>query len=96
MIAPELASVKPALIYFTVCLDVPIGDVLASKGDLALPSPAPANIVLVCRRGNDSQRALVALRSHFASRLSSAVCIRDIAGGLHAWAREVDPAFPVY
>ncbi|AQL01755.1 Adenylyltransferase and sulfurtransferase MOCS3 1 Molybdopterin-synthase adenylyltransferase Molybdopterin-synthase sulfurtransferase [Zea mays] len=47
-------------------------------------------LVVLCRRGNDSQRAVQLLREKgFASA-------KDIIGGLQAWGRDVDPDFPVY
>lgn len=47
-------------------------------------------LVVLCRRGNDSQRAVQLLREKgFANA-------KDIIGGLQAWGRDVDPDFPVY
>jgi adenylyltransferase/sulfurtransferase len=51
---------------------------------------APPALYVVCRRGNDSQRAVAALRE---AGLAHAV---DVVGGVEAWAREVDPGFPLY
>jgi adenylyltransferase/sulfurtransferase len=50
-------------------------------------------VYVVCRRGNDSQRAVKILQSKF-SDLS--VTFQDIQGGLHGWAKEVEKDFPVY
>eukprot|EP00884_Botryococcus_braunii_P020045 jgi/Botrbrau1/6724/Bobra.0324s0015.1 len=47
-------------------------------------------VFVVCRRGNDSQRAVHLLRQ---TGFEGAV---DLVGGLQAWAREVDPRFPLY
>ncbi len=52
-----------------------------------------SEIVIVCRRGNDSQFAVKTLRQKLNGRN---ILIRDIVGGLHSWARSVDPTFPVY
>jgi adenylyltransferase and sulfurtransferase len=52
---------------------------------------APAPLFVVCRRGNDSQRAVALLRQEVG--LSVAV---DVVGGTEGWAREVDPGFPLY
>lgn len=47
-------------------------------------------LYVVCRRGNDSQRAVQYLhKMGFASA-------KDIVGGLEAWAKNVDPNFPTY
>ena len=50
-------------------------------------------LILLCRRGNDSQIAASELREAMAKE---GVRVRDVAGGLHAWARDVDKDFPVY
>ena len=47
-------------------------------------------LYVVCRRGNDSQRAVAALRR---AGISHGV---DVVGGMEAWARDVDPSFPTY
>ncbi|XP_058763860.1 adenylyltransferase and sulfurtransferase MOCS3-like [Vicia villosa] len=47
-------------------------------------------LYVVCRRGNDSQRAVQYLhKMGFASA-------KDIVGGLEGWAKNVDPNFPTY
>jgi len=53
--------------------------------DKALP------IVLLCRRGNDSQIAVQHVRNRFPTHF-----VRDLIGGLHAWASNIDPSFPIY
>ncbi len=85
----------------TICalensVNVPIGDInkkeVIDKIDKLLDSKT-REIIVVCRRGNDSQLAVQALQKSFAGRN---IQIRDIVGGLHSWARTVDPTFPVY
>ncbi|KAJ0103027.1 hypothetical protein Patl1_04106 [Pistacia atlantica] len=49
-----------------------------------------ASLYVVCRRGNDSQRAVQRLQT---MGFTSA---RDIVGGIESWARDVDPNFPTY
>lgn len=51
----------------------------------------PCSVVVVCRRGNDSQLAVQLLQE-----VDPSLNVRDIRGGLHAWARDIDPDFPVY
>ena len=46
---------------------------------------------VVCRLGNDSQLAAEALRS-----AGKEGVVKDLIGGLRAWAREVDGNFPIY
>ncbi|CAL5402728.1 unnamed protein product [Camellia sinensis] len=49
-----------------------------------------ASLYVVCRRGNDSQRAVDYLHK---MGFTSA---KDIIGGLESWAHDVDPNFPTY
>jgi len=51
---------------------------------------ASGELYVVCRRGNDSQRAVARLRE---LGLDHAV---DMVGGIEAWGKEIDPTFPVY
>ena len=48
-------------------------------------------IYVMCRRGNDSQVGVEILR-----KMLPGVSVRDVVGGLHAWARDVDTNFPAY
>ncbi|XP_034490917.1 adenylyltransferase and sulfurtransferase MOCS3 [Drosophila innubila] len=48
-------------------------------------------IVVVCRRGNDSQIAVQHMKNRFPDH-----CIRDLEGGLHAWTKQIDDSFPIY
>ncbi|KAJ6809369.1 adenylyltransferase and sulfurtransferase MOCS3-2 [Iris pallida] len=57
----------------------------ASKG-----SENGASLYVVCRRGNDSQRAVCLLNSN------GFPAAKDIIGGLESWAHDVDPKFPTY
>lgn len=47
-------------------------------------------VYVVCRRGNDSQRAVQLLHKN---GFTSA---KDIVGGLESWAHDVDKRFPTY
>ncbi|KAF8414141.1 hypothetical protein HHK36_002140 [Tetracentron sinense] len=55
-----------------------------------LVSGSGASLYVVCRRGNDSQRAVQYLHK---MGLTSA---QDVIGGLESWAHDVDPNFPTY
>ncbi|KAI9056820.1 hypothetical protein FKP32DRAFT_1415841 [Trametes sanguinea] len=48
-------------------------------------------IYVVCRLGNDSQLAVDALKE-----AGRAGVVKDLVGGLRAWAKEVDSNFPIY
>jgi rhodanese-related sulfurtransferase len=49
------------------------------------------DVIVICRRGNDSQLAVAHLRRQYPQ-----LAVRDVIGGLHAWTRHIDPDFPVY
>ncbi|XP_076633963.1 ubiquitin-like activating enzyme 4 isoform X1 [Colletes latitarsis] len=50
-------------------------------------------LYVMCRRGNDSQKAV----KHFQKMLNeSNLEIKDIIGGIHAWSKKIDHTFPVY
>ncbi|XVF77375.1 hypothetical protein PTKIN_Ptkin14bG0038000 [Pterospermum kingtungense] len=49
-----------------------------------------ANLYVICRRGNDSQRAVQYLHNKGFN------LAKDIVGGLESWAHDVDPNFPMY
>ena len=51
-------------------------------------------VYVVCRLGNDSQRAVQLLKDRFQSTVTME--IKDIKGGLTEWGNTVDPEFPKY
>ena len=51
-------------------------------------------LILVCRRGNDSQMAVKLLEKNLKN--NSELVIKDIIGGLHAWSDKSDNNFPKY
>ena len=64
-------------------------------------------VVVVCRRGNDSQLAAKLIKNQLRTTLETGECmnvqkpdselfIQDIIGGLHVWAKRIDSDFPVY
>lgn len=54
---------------------------------------SPVPVFVLCRQGNDSQRAVRMLQEKL---LELPVELRDIEGGLRAWTRLVDSSFPLY
>lgn len=50
-------------------------------------------IIIMCRRGNASQKAVLKLKSY---PLMSDRYIKDIKGGIEGWAKQVDTNFPIY
>eukprot|EP00252_Welwitschia_mirabilis_P016121 TRINITY_DN35633_c0_g1_i1.p1 TRINITY_DN35633_c0_g1~~TRINITY_DN35633_c0_g1_i1.p1 ORF type:complete len:491 (-),score=98.50 TRINITY_DN35633_c0_g1_i1:183-1655(-) len=47
-------------------------------------------VYVICRRGNDSQKAVHYLHA------KGLHCVWDVVGGLESWSKEVDPTFPSY
>lgn len=52
-----------------------------------------ASLYVMCRRGNDSQKAVKSLQEIFQG---SNLEIKDVIGGIHAWSKKIDCTFPVY
>jgi adenylyltransferase/sulfurtransferase len=62
-----------------------------------LPTQLITKTYIICRLGNDSQIAAKALRVHSRTLVSyENIVIKDVIGGLKAWAKDVDTEFPVY
>ncbi|KAL8962103.1 MAG: hypothetical protein Q9183_005205, partial [Haloplaca sp. 2 TL-2023] len=59
--------------------------------DGELPQGKVPYVFTICRRGNDSQKAVTMLQDHFPETK-----ISTIFGGLRAWRRDIDPTFPDY
>jgi adenylyltransferase/sulfurtransferase len=66
--------------------NIPLGSLAGRLNEL----DSAREIVLFCKSGNRSQRALDLLRSAGFRR------VKNLKGGINAWAREVDPNQPVY
>lgn len=81
---------------FEICqlkdsINLPIKSLLAGKmSDELKQEMVKKEVFVVCRRGNDSQLAVKHLEAAFE------VKSKDLVGGLHAWAKDVDNNFPVY
>ncbi|OBZ72260.1 Adenylyltransferase and sulfurtransferase MOCS3 [Grifola frondosa] len=98
----RILDVRPRT-EFGIChlpgsINIPIKDLVANPS-AHLPSDMSSvgeahkelDTYVICRLGNDSQLAVDALRSAGVKGN-----VKDLVGGLRAWAREVDESFPVY
>ena len=65
---------------------IPEGDVISRMNELDTSD----DIVLICRTGIRSARALKQLRESGFTKL------RNLVGGMHGWADEVDASIPKY
>eukprot|EP00093_Oithona_nana_P005829 05829.XXX_90430_88990_1 [CDS] Oithona nana genome sequencing. len=77
-------------------LNIPLNDIPKEKSvtkiNQKLTESSTKNLILVCRKGNDSQKAVKILED----KLPNDVIIKDILGGLYAYAEEIDDTFPKY
>ena len=87
---PVLLDVREPWEYQTARLEnskhIPLRDVPARFGEL----PAGAEVVVICHHGGRSMQAAMFLEKQGYARTY------NLAGGVDAWARQVDPAMPVY
>ncbi|KAJ6638409.1 Adenylyltransferase and sulfurtransferase MOCS3, partial [Pseudolycoriella hygida] len=95
-----LVDVRSSL-EFDICkmpsaINIPIKDILNDITFSGIMSNLKSNeklpIYVVCRRGNDSQIAAKRINDAGADEIKA----KDIIGGLHSWAKVIDPSFPVY
>lgn len=70
-------------------LNIPIAELKHRLQEIKAAAERRA-IIVVCRRGNDSQMAVEHLRKN------GFLDVADIVGGLESWAEEIDPHFPIY
>lgn len=52
-------------------------------------------VYVICKLGNDSQKAVQVMEKMSGSEVD-AVTVKDICGGLMAWAKTIDSTFPQY
>ena len=84
----QLIDVRPSD-QFEIC-SLPGSKNVQMNELVKLTLPKEIQIITVCRRGNQSQRAVLKLREAGFSN------VKDIIGGITAYGRYVDPEFPVY
>ncbi|XP_063080299.1 adenylyltransferase and sulfurtransferase MOCS3 [Engraulis encrasicolus] len=60
-----------------------------------LEAQAHLPVYVVCKQGNDSQKAVQLLEQMSGQEVES-VTVKDISGGLMAWAQKIEPSFPQY
>ena len=65
---------------------VPMGEIPARAGEL----DAAAEVVVICHHGGRSMQVAVFLEKNGFSK------VRNLAGGVDAWAKSVDPKMPLY
>jgi rhodanese-related sulfurtransferase len=88
--APQLLDVREpwevAICSLPGATAIPMREVPARAGELDASRP----VVCICHHGMRSQQVALFLEHHgFAN-------VANLAGGIDAWAREVDPSCPTY
>ena len=65
---------------------LPMGEIAARKDEV----DPQAEVVVICHHGGRSMQVAMFLESNGFAR------VHNLAGGVDAWARNVDPSMPVY
>ncbi|KAI9175828.1 hypothetical protein H9P43_006192 [Blastocladiella emersonii ATCC 22665] len=81
--------VQFAIAHLPGSVNVPYRQLGKRLGEVRGLTQGKAEVLVLCRRGNDSQRAVNDLRA-------AGIECADVAGGLEAWSEQVDPSFPRY
>lgn len=63
------------------------------KQQMNIKSQVP--VFVVCKLGNDSQKAVQLLEKISGQEIEQ-ITVKDVIGGLMAWANKIDPSFPQY
>nr|XP_008012273.2 adenylyltransferase and sulfurtransferase MOCS3 [Chlorocebus sabaeus] len=66
------------------------------EGKQGAQEEAAVPIYVICKLGNDSQKAVKVLQSLAAAQELDSLTVRDVVGGLMAWAAKIDGTFPQY
>ncbi len=78
-------------------VNVPFATIGSDKGERRLKevTQGKKEVIFICRRGNDSQRALHKMRRQLLQD-EGITRVVDVQGGLHAWTKRIDQQFPIY
>ena len=90
-----IIDVRPAN-QFEFCsiagsLAIPIDTLSSQKDSILQLAQNSSEIVFICRRGNDSQLAVQQFKHLLLGKR-----VRDLIGGLRAWAKLIDTEMPIY
>lgn len=70
---------------------IPIDTLSSQKYSVLELAQNSSDVVFICRRGNDSQLAVQQFK-----QLLPGKRVRDLVGGLRAWAKSIDKEMPIY
>lgn len=101
-------KVEVDICHLPVSINIPLASLEDQKGDhihflkekinelkLQMSSDLEVPVYVVCKLGNDSQTAVQLLEKMSGTELEN-ITVKDITGGLMAWANKIDPSFPKY
>jgi rhodanese-related sulfurtransferase len=87
---PQLLDVREPWEFETCSIagsvHVPMGDIAARTDEI----DAKRDVVVICHHGGRSLQVAIFLEQNGFSK------VHNLAGGVDAWAKSVDPAMPVY
>jgi adenylyltransferase/sulfurtransferase len=75
-----------AIVRLAGAVNIPLNEVASRLGEL----DRAGELIVMCKSGGRSRRAAEFLMTHGFERVA------NLAGGIDAWAREVDPSLPSY
>ncbi|KAK8691148.1 hypothetical protein V6N13_074667 [Hibiscus sabdariffa] len=86
----KIVSLPKSLNIPLISLEARLPEISSALKEQEEGTRSGANLYVICRRGNDSQRAVECLHN------MGFDLAKDIVGGLESWANDVDPNFPMY
>ena len=84
--------------YINNSINIPIDEVLAQTKPDALINilSGQKDVYFLCRRGNDSQKAVREILKYTNIHKPRKIYIKDIIGSLETWNKHIDNSFPLY
>lgn len=86
----DICAVQPSVNIPLSEIDSRVEEIKKMVEDSKDENGNPSSLYVICRRGNDSQRAVVKLESLGITNTF------NVTGGVAAWHHKVDPEFPIY
>lgn len=86
----KIVSLPKTLNILPLALGNLVDEICSALTEMEEHEGKHVNLHVICRRGNDSQRAVQYLQNVGFTHA------KDIVGGIEGWARDLDPNFPTY
>uniref|UniRef100_A0A671QHG4 Adenylyltransferase and sulfurtransferase MOCS3 n=1 Tax=Sinocyclocheilus anshuiensis TaxID=1608454 RepID=A0A671QHG4_9TELE len=89
-------KVEVDICHLPISINIPLSSLEDKKRSFTLYVYLYCLVVfVVCKLGNDSQKAVQLLEKMSGQEIEQ-VTVKDVSGGLMAWANKIDPSFPQY